>query len=75
MTDEPSTMSMEHEAARHAGVVDRRGVSFWLRPTWWVRALAFWWLPALLGLFIGIVGAARLARGGVAMSWRGMDKR
>jgi hypothetical protein len=47
---------------------------FWLRPSWWVRALAFWWLPALLGLFIAIVGAARLARGGVAMSWRGMER-
>ena len=51
-----------------------RGLGFWLRPTWWVRALAFWWLPALLGLFIAIVGAMRLARGGVAMSWRGMEK-
>ena len=52
-----------------------RGPGFWLRPGWWVRALAFWWLPALLGLFIAIVGAARLVRGGVALSWRGMERR
>jgi|GEM_PF-2533013 len=50
-----------------------RPLSFWLRPSWWVRAFTFWWVPALLGAAIAVAGAQRLLRGGVGSSWRGLD--